>query len=141
MNETIIEGALEHPLVGKILAYQRLMAEGDAIAARAVFATDVEYVVPGDNPLSRIYRGPDAVMGYFSRLMQLTGGSYRITAMKWLVCGEKVILETRNAADLRGRSLTWDEAILFEFKNGLKQRIEMFQARQADVDAFFGGSS
>jgi hypothetical protein len=58
--------------------------------------------------------------------------------MNWLVCEEKVILETVNRATVRGAELVWDEAILFYFGDGLKIRIEMFQADQATVDAFFG---
>ncbi len=77
-------------------------------------------------------------MGYFGKLMEATAGTYAITAMNWLVCGDKVLLETKNAATRAGHSLEWDEAILFEFIDGKKARIEMFQADQAAVDGFFG---
>jgi len=132
-----MNGALTHPLVQKILSYQVAMARGDAMAGRLVFQDDVEYVVPGANLFSGTYRGPDEVMGYFGRLLAATDGSYEITAMNWLVCGEKVILETVNRATRQARALQWDEAILFEFRQGKKSRIEMFQADQAAVDAFF----
>jgi ketosteroid isomerase-like protein len=130
-------GALQHPLVQKIIAYQIGMASGDPDAS-SVFAPDVVYVVPGANALSGVHHGPDAVMGYFGQLMRRSGGTYRIDAMHWLVCGDKVLLETRNAATVEGRSLTWDEALLFEFRDGRKQRIEMFQADQVAVDVLFG---
>jgi ketosteroid isomerase-like protein len=132
-----MKGALAHPLVQKILNYQLAMARGDLLAGRQVFQDDVLYLVPGDNPFSGLYRGPEQVMGYFGRLMALTEGTYAITAMNWLVCGDKVVLETDNSASRRGQSLRWDEAILFEFRDGRKSRIELFQAEQAKVDAFF----
>jgi ketosteroid isomerase-like protein len=137
MTRTTMTGATAHPLVQKIMAYQAAMAAGDPDAG-SVFAPDVQYTVPGQNALSGSYRGSAAVMGYFGKLMQLTAGSYAIDRMNWLVCDEKVILETVNRATLRGAELVWDEAILFYFRNGLKTRIEMFQADQAAVDAFFG---
>ena len=137
MAQPEMTGAITHPLVQAIMAYQQAMATGDFASGRAIFRDDVSYVVPGANLFSGTYRGPDDVMGYFGRLMEATGGSYAITAMQWLVCGDKVLLETRNSATRAGNALDWDEAILFEFVDGKKARIEMFQADQAAVDAFF----
>jgi uncharacterized protein len=138
MAQPTMTGAVQHPLVQKILNYQLAMARGDIESGRTVFDPDVEYTVPGNNALSGTTRGPDLVMGYFGKLMQATAGTYEITKMNWLVSGTKVLLETVNHAKVNGKELTWDEAILFEFRNGLKWRIEMFQADQAGVDAFFG---
>jgi uncharacterized protein len=137
MTQPTMNGALAHPLVQKIMAYQLAMARGDMAAGRQVFHDDVQYIVPGANLFSGSYRGPDEVMGYFARLMAATDGTYAITAMNWLVCGDKILLETDNSASRGGRQLRWDEAILFEFRDGRKSRIEMFQADQAAVDAFF----
>ena len=134
-----MRGAVDHPLARKVAAYQRDMAAGDIASARAVFQPNVIYTVPGVNRLSGRYEGPDAVMGYLGRLMELTQGSYAIPTMTWLACGDDLLLETRNTAAIGGRGLTWDEAILFRFRDGLKQEIVLFQADQAAVDAFFGG--
>jgi ketosteroid isomerase-like protein len=132
-----MNGALAHPLVQKILRYQLAMARGDAAEGRTVFHDDVEYIVPGSNLFSGTYRGPDEVMGYFGRLMAATEGTYAMTAMNWLVCGEKVLLETVNLASRKGKQLQWEEAILFEFREEKKSRIDMFQADQGAVDQFF----
>ena len=137
MAQPIMTGAVSHPLVRAIIAYQQAMATGDVVAGRSVFRDDVIYVVPGTNLFSGAYHGPDAVMGYFGKLMGETGGSYAIDAMQWLVCGDKVLLETKNSATRAGTSLAWDEAILFVFVDGKKARIDLFQADQAAVDAFF----
>lgn len=137
MADPVISGAVGHPLVQAIMRYQQAMATGDFAGGRAIFRDDVVYVVPGNNLFSGTYHGPDAVMGYFGRLMEATAGSYAITAMTWLICGDEVLLETRNAATRDGRALEWDEAILFEFVDGKKARIEMFQADQDAVNAFF----
>ena len=93
MAQPIMTGAVSHPLVQAIITYQQVMATGDFVAGRSVFRDDVIYVVPGTNLFSGTYRGPDAVMGYFGKLMGETGGSYAIDAMQWLVCGDKVLLE------------------------------------------------
>ncbi|MDX1931952.1 MAG: nuclear transport factor 2 family protein [Capsulimonadales bacterium] len=130
-------GAVNEPNVRKIRDYQKAMAEGRFAEAATIFDADVRYVVPGNNPLSGDYAGAEAVMGYFGRLMELTGGTYAITQMNWLVCGDDVLLETRNTARIGANELTWDEAILFRFVAGRKKVIELFQADQAAVDRFF----
>jgi uncharacterized protein len=137
MSQPKMNGALAHPLVQKIMNYQLAMARGDLGAGAQVFHDDVSYIVPGANIFSGTYRGPAEVMGYFGRLMAATDGSYEITEMNWLVCGDKVLLETQNLASRDGRKLKWDEAILFEFRDGRKSKIEMFQADQTAVDQFF----
>ena len=92
MAQPIITGAVDHPLVQAIMAYQQAMATGNFAGGKAIFRDDVVYVVPGANLFSGTYHGPDAVMGYFGKLMEATAGSYAITAMNWLVCGDKVLL-------------------------------------------------
>jgi ketosteroid isomerase-like protein len=135
--EPIMQGAVSHPLVQKIIAYQLAMARQDTDAGRDVFSPNVIYIVPGSNPLSGRYEGPEAVMGYFGRLMEMTSGTYRISQMLWLVCFDRVTLVTKNHATIDGADLDWDEALLFEFENGRKSRIELCQADQLSVDRFF----
>jgi uncharacterized protein len=134
---TVMRGATDHPLVQRIMVYQAAMARQDFAAGATIFATDVVYMVPGSNPLSGTYEGPEAVMGYFGRLMAVTRGTYEISDMLWLTCNDRVTLATVNTATIGDRCLTWNEAIVFEFVNGLKKRIDLFQADQAAVDALF----
>ena len=52
-------------------------AKGDMDALRDLFAEDVVWHVPGNNLLSGDYEGRDAVFGFFGKLLQETGGSFR----------------------------------------------------------------
>jgi ketosteroid isomerase-like protein len=135
-----MRGAVDHPLVQKIIAYQGAMARQDFAEGTRIFASDVLYVVPGSNPLSGKYEGPEAVMGYFGRLMQITDGSYEISDMLWLTCEDRVTLVTRNHATIAGHKFAWDEAIVFEFIDGVKKRVDLYQAEQVAVDHFFAGA-
>jgi uncharacterized protein len=138
-KQTIETGALEHPNVKAVRNYQAAMAKGDFANGITVFDPEVTYTVPGNNILSGIYKGPEQVMGYLGKLMELTHGSYGISEMHWLANDkEQVILFIKNFADLHGRSYEWEETILFEFKNGKKYNIEHFQANQTGVDEFLG---
>lgn len=132
-----MSGDLDHPLVRKVMDYQLAMARGDVASARTVFQPDVVYTVPGRSVLAGEYRGPDAVMGYLGRLMELTQGSYSISKMRWYASGNEVALATRNHASRAGRSLDWDEVILFTFEDGLKKRIDLLSGDQYGMDALF----
>ena len=49
-------------------------ASGDVQGALAAFAQDILWHIPGRGPLSRDYRGPAEVLGFFSHFMELSGG-------------------------------------------------------------------
>jgi uncharacterized protein len=138
MPGPVMTGAIDDPKVQAIMDYQQNMASGNIGAARSIFAPDVVYAVPGKSVLAGTYTGPDAVMGYFGRLMELTRGTYDISAMHWMTSDDHVALFTTNHAEIDGKALTWTETIVFEFRNGLKTRIDLLSGDQYGVDAFFG---
>jgi len=132
-------GALSDLKVRVIMDYQLAMARGDLATARQVFAPDVVYTVPGKSVLAGTYRGPEAVMGYLGRLIELTQGTYRISKMHWMVSDDHVSLHTVNHAERGGRNLTWNEVIVFTFRAGKKAHIELLSADSYGFDAMFGG--
>jgi uncharacterized protein len=136
-QETIHAGALEDEKVKAVQTYQAAMARQDFAGGSTIFLPNVEYIVPGKNPLAGRYSGPEQVMGYFGRLMQETNGSYAISHMIWLASQTRVGLVTRNHASRNGSRLAWDEVIVFEFENGKKRRIDLFSGDQYAVDDFF----
>ncbi len=76
-------------------------------------------------------------MGYFGRLFALTDATYTISRMHWLTSPDRVALATRNAATRNGRSLTWDELIVFTFLDSRKKSIAHFSGDQYGVDTLF----
>jgi ketosteroid isomerase-like protein len=137
-KETTVTNAENHPHVQLVKNYQAAMARQDFNAGRAYFDPDVIYIVPGNNKLSGVFKGPDKVMGYFGKLMELTSGTYKITKQKWLVNDTKVALVTDNYAEINSKTHTWNEVIVFEIINEKKHAIEMFQDDQAALDEFYG---
>ncbi len=93
--------------------------------------------MPGRGPLAGTYRGPDEVIGYFGQLFALTDATYAISRMHWLTSADRVGLLTRNSARRHGRTLTWDELIVFTFVDGRKKSINHFSGDQYGVDALF----
>ena len=50
---------------------------GDVDTLLDIFAADVVQHVPGDGPLAGTYKGPEAVLSYYARISDLTGGTFR----------------------------------------------------------------
>jgi uncharacterized protein len=133
----VMTGELDDSRVRAVLSYQRQVAAGDLEHARAIFWPDVVYTVPGRGRLARTYSGPDEVMGYFGTLSALTDNTYAISRMQWLTSADRVGLLTRNHATRGGRSLSWDELIVFRFVEGRKKEITHFSGDQYGVDELF----
>jgi ketosteroid isomerase-like protein len=52
-------------------------ANGDVDTLRELFEQDAVWHAPGRNPLAGDHRGVDAILGYFARTMEVTGGTFR----------------------------------------------------------------
>jgi len=68
----------EHSNVARIKDGYAAFAKGDFAVLNDLFAEDILWHEPGQNQLSGVYRGRDAVYGFFGRLMELTEGSIRV---------------------------------------------------------------
>lgn len=50
---------------------------GDGETLAGLFAADVVQHVPGDGPMAGTYKGPEAVLGYYMKLAEMTDGTFR----------------------------------------------------------------
>jgi ketosteroid isomerase-like protein len=50
---------------------------GDVDTLRTLMSHDVVQHVPGTNPLAGDYKGIDGVLGYYGKLIEMTGGTFR----------------------------------------------------------------
>jgi ketosteroid isomerase-like protein len=89
-------------LIGRWFAAQ---ASGDVAAIRAVLSDDVVWHVPGRNLLSRDYHGPDEVVGFLTRVRDLSGGTARPQPVETLVGDGYVVTLVRMFAEREGRKL------------------------------------
>jgi ketosteroid isomerase-like protein len=53
-------------------------AKGDVDTLRESMAQDAVWHVPGRNQLSGEHRGVDAILGFFAKTMELSGGTFRV---------------------------------------------------------------
>jgi len=52
-------------------------SKGDTDTLREVFADTIVFHQPGRSPLAGDYHGIDEVLGYFAKIAQLSGGTFR----------------------------------------------------------------
>ena len=67
----------DHPNVQRMRDGYDAFAKGDLAALRELIAEDVVWHVPGRTSLSGDYQGIDAVLAFFGKTMEVTGGSFR----------------------------------------------------------------
>lgn len=64
----------EHPNVASVKAALVAYGRGDRADMRKHLADDIVWHVGGDHPLAGDYRGADAVLDYYDKVRELTGG-------------------------------------------------------------------
>lgn len=76
---------------------------GDMDTVRETFADDIVWHVPGRSQLAGDYRGKDEVFSFFAKLMDLSGGTFRVEVHDILANDEHVVALTRSTAEREGR--------------------------------------
>ena len=59
-------------------AQNAMYAGGDPAQVRDLLTGDIEWHVPGDNPIAGVHRGRDAVIAYFLRRRELASNTFRL---------------------------------------------------------------
>jgi ketosteroid isomerase-like protein len=89
-------------------------AGGAGEPLRAVLAPDIEWHIPGANPIAGDYRGIDEVMAYFARRRDHAGRSFRMHPGDVLVGdGDRVAVLTDGTATIGGREERWSTVGLY----------------------------
>lgn len=81
MSETVTTQVTPE-LVGK--AYEAL-GSGDSDRIAEFWAEDMVWIVPGHNPLSGVYNGRDAFLGFMGEVGKLSNNSFNMTAVAVMV--------------------------------------------------------
>jgi len=73
----------EHPHLALMRRTLDAFRSGDMPALGALLSDDVVWRVPGKSLLARDYRWQDEVFGFFGRLIELTGGTFRVESLDY----------------------------------------------------------
>ena len=105
-------------LVGK--AYEALASMNQEEIAK-YWAEDMEWLVPGHNPLSGWYHGRDAFIGFMKRVGELSANSFHMDAIAVMTGGDYSCDVTRNRGHRAGNEdikLDIDVAHVLRWRDG-----------------------
>jgi len=111
---------------------------GDMDKLGALFADDAVHSVPGNSQITGDYKGRDAVLGYYGKLFDLTGGTLSVDLKSAKADGDKVAAVHQAKAERDGKKYDGETTLNFTIKDGKIARIDEVPADQAAEDAFWG---
>ena len=108
----------EHPNTELLRKGFEAFAKGDMATLTELFAQDVVWHVPGNNQLSGVHRGRDAVFAVFAKVGELSGGTYKIELHDVLANDEHAVALTRATGSRQGKQLNSLDAAVYHVSNG-----------------------
>jgi uncharacterized protein len=113
-------------------------SKGDMQTLRELFDPDVVWHTPGRSQLAGDHRGVDAVLGFFGRTMELTGGTFRVEVHDVVANDEHVVGLHEVIAEREGKPLRDRNILVFHVRDGRTSEVWQFWTDQYAADAFFG---
>ena len=109
----------------------------DLDALTGLLSPDVSFMQPGRSAVSGLFKGRDAVFGWFGELAAATGGTFRPELLE-LYPNETQLVAVNRATGTRGdATLCADAALVFEVSDGLVTAVTIHQQHQEEWDEFF----
>ena len=114
-------------------------AAADMATLSELIADDTVWHILGHGPLAGDYKGKDAVFGFFGKLMELSGGTFKLDVHDILANDEHSIVLVTERAEKDGKS--WEGRavhVSHTDSEGRNKEFWAFQEDQAATDGFWG---
>jgi uncharacterized protein len=116
--------------------YLEAFSEGDMDTVREAFAEDAVWHLPGRSPLAGDHEGPDAILGFIGRAVEMTEGTFQLELLDVMASGEHGVQWQRITAERDGKSLDEVEAIVCRMREGKIEEV-WHRPDQYALDEFF----
>jgi uncharacterized protein len=121
----------------RIRSGYKAFSAGDLDTVAKLFAPGIRWHIAGKSPLSGTYTGHDEVFGFFGKLVEETGGSFRIDIHDLLATDDHVVVLAHEAASRGDRQLEMNEAHIWHVADGLATEFWGLPMDQHAADAFW----
>ncbi len=129
---------MAHPNEALIRRGFEAFSKGDMDTLRNEFlAPDIKYHVPGKSPISGDYSGVDEVLGFFGKVFELTGGTFRVELHDVLANDEHGIALSPATGQRDGKTLHDNGVLVFHFKDGKTSEVWLHPGDVYASDEFF----
>jgi ketosteroid isomerase-like protein len=116
----------------------KAFGEGDMETLGSLYTPDAVHVAVGNNPVAGEYKGVDAILGYYGKLFELSGGTFSAELQNTQPEGaDKIVATHRNKGQRNGKTLDQDEHLTFTIAGGKIARIEERHDDPAAYDDFW----
>lgn len=127
----------DHPNVDLLRRGYDAFARGDLDALRELFAEGIVWHVPGDNILSGDYEGRDAVFGFFGKLIQESGGTFRQEVHDFLANDTHGVVLVEFHAERGGQTFDGRSVHVMHIESGKVTEFWNFLEDTTEADAFW----
>ena len=125
----------QHPNLKLINSFFTAYGSNDMEAMKEIFSPTIEWVIPGNHPLSGTKTGIEEVLNYFQ---ELTKFSFKAKPIVMGVNDEYVIDCHLNWSNLEGENnVKAMSCLLWKFKDGKIVKVYNFPEDQHMIDLFF----
>ena len=131
-------GSMAHQNVDLLNRGYDAFEKGDLDTLLQLFTDDIVFHVPGRSQVAGDYRGQDEVFGFFGRLVELTGGSFKIERHHVLADDSHGSVLSTTTAQRDGKNLSVKGVDVFHFEGDRVSEIWTFVDDQYADDEFFG---
>jgi len=129
---------MAHPNEELVRRGYQAFATGDVATLNELFADDIVWHAPGRSQLAGDHQGVDAVLGYFGRTMELTGGAFRVEVHDVVANDEHAVGLNTVHAERAGRTLEDNNTLVFHVRDGRATEVWQYWADQYAADELFG---
>jgi ketosteroid isomerase-like protein len=100
----------QHANVERARRAYEAFAKADMQGVSEIMADNIVWHAAGVGVISGDYKGKDAVLGFFLKLAQETGGTFKAEVHDILANDEHVVALVTNSAERNGKRLEWKAA-------------------------------
>jgi ketosteroid isomerase-like protein len=108
----------EHPNVERLRRGYAAYASGDIDTIDDLFSDDIRWHVVGRSPIAGDYEGKEEVYGFFTTLMELTGGTAQLEVHDLLANDTHGVALVKSTASRDGRTHTSNLVHVFHLEDG-----------------------
>ena len=111
---------------------------GDIPAVLEALSPDIQWHIPGRNSMAGTYKGHDEVVGFFTQLMERSGGTFNLEVNDWLASDQHVVVLVRETGQRDGKRLDVTGAHIWHLHDGKAVEFSFGSADQHAQDDFWG---
>lgn len=112
-------------------------ATGDLDTLRDLMSEDAVWHQPGHTSIAGDYAGQERVFGYFGKLAEMTGGTFKAEPIDILADDDRAVVLQHTTARRDGKVLDAKHVLVFEMRNGKFTDTQVYEADPDQDDTFW----